>query len=371
MRKKIFFAFIFATLAFSLTACGKKTSITFTDPTETSESNITRFDKKIAGEPLEAVNSLYDATAIYAKEDYSLVDIEAYGDNGLLVLYTGDGESLLSAYKISTGEEVSSLKLDKAVSMDTSLYVTGTGFVYSYDYGNGCFTSYDIQNDSSETPVFDFEMESFVVSDGGDCLYCTLEGDNNIYRYIMNTGKIVSVYEYGDSYKDVQVRYIENNGNYIVVLCNNDDGSFYERLDIENQERTIICNAEDGLYCAGEAYLTTSGEEDADVYVYNFSRPRLKDIFTLDGANEKNSMKLFSGSPYLLTSDEYIVGTKLRFYNVGRGVLSNEVVVPADYKVIDTDYLVVDQTLCIKAVNDKNERIVLLWDIENIGEIKN
>lgn len=371
MRKKILFAIIFVMMTFSLTACGKKTSITFTDPTETSESNITRFDKKIAGEPLETADSLYDATDIYSKEGYSLVDIEAYGDDGVLALYTGDEESVLSAYKISTGDEVSSLKTDKAVSMNTSLYVTGTGFVYSYDYGNGYFTSYDVLNGSFENPVFDFEMESFAVSDGGDCLYCTLEGDNNIYRYIMNSGKIVSVYDYGDIYKDIQIEYIENNGNYIAVLCNGDDGSFYERLDIENQERTVICEAENGLYCAGEAYLTTSGKEDADVYVYNFSRPRLKDIFTLDGVQEKDDMKIFSGSPYLLTSDEYIAGTKLRFYNVGRGVLSNEVVVPTDYKVLDADYLVVDQTLCIKAVNDKNERIILLWDIENIGEIKN
>ena len=210
-----------------------------------------------------------------------------------------------------------------------------------------------------------------VVSDGGDCLYCTVEGDNNIYKYIINTGKIVSVYEYDDVYKDVQVEYIENNGNYIAVLCSGDKGSFYERLDIGNQKRTIICKAENGLYCAGDAYLTTSGEEDADVYVYNFSRPRLKDIFTLDDAHEKNNMKFYSGSPYLLTSDEYIAGTKLRFYNVGRGVLSNEIVIPTVYKVLDADYLVVDQTLCIKAVNDKNERMILLWDIENIGEIKN
>lgn len=40
------------------------------------------------------MNSLYDATDIYSKEGYSLVDIEAYGDDGLLVLYTGDEESV-------------------------------------------------------------------------------------------------------------------------------------------------------------------------------------------------------------------------------------------------------------------------------------
>ena len=255
MRKKILFTMVFVAMTISLTACGNKTSITFTDPTETSESNITRFDKKIAGEPLEAVNSLYDATDIYSKEGYSLVDIEAYGDDGLLVLYTGDEESVLSAYKISTGSEVSSLKTDKAVSMDTTLNVTGTGFVYSYDYVNGYFTSYDVLNGSFENLVFDLEMESFAVSDGGDCLYCTVEGDNNIYKYIINTGKIVSVYEYDDVYKDVQVEYIENNGNYIAVLCSGDKGSFYERLDIGNQKRTIICKAENGLYCAGDAYV--------------------------------------------------------------------------------------------------------------------
>ena len=158
MRKKILFTIVFVAMTISLTACGNKTSITFTDPTETSESNITRFDKKIAGEPLEAVNSLYDATDIYSKEGYSLVDIEAYGDDGLLVLYTGDEESVLSAYKISTGSEVSSLKTDNAVSMDTTLNVTGTGFVYSYDYVNGYFTSYDVLNGSFENLVFDLEM---------------------------------------------------------------------------------------------------------------------------------------------------------------------------------------------------------------------
>lgn len=41
------FTIVFVAMTISLTACGNKTSITFTDPTETSESNITRFDKKL------------------------------------------------------------------------------------------------------------------------------------------------------------------------------------------------------------------------------------------------------------------------------------------------------------------------------------
>ena len=39
MRKKILFTIVFVAMTISLTACGNKTSITFTDPTETSESN--------------------------------------------------------------------------------------------------------------------------------------------------------------------------------------------------------------------------------------------------------------------------------------------------------------------------------------------
>lgn len=53
MRKKILFTIVFVAMTISLTACGNKTSITFTDPTETSESNITRFDKKLPGNLLK------------------------------------------------------------------------------------------------------------------------------------------------------------------------------------------------------------------------------------------------------------------------------------------------------------------------------
>ena len=78
MKRKIFSLIMAGFAVLMTTACGRKTEIKFTE-TESEEAisgDITRFNKVIAGTPINEQESLYDCTDILVKEGYQISNLE-------------------------------------------------------------------------------------------------------------------------------------------------------------------------------------------------------------------------------------------------------------------------------------------------------
>ena len=70
-----------------LWGCADRTvKTTDTQTEETSTADIQRPEKVLAGTELGNESSLYDASGIFEKEGYQILDMHAYGDNGIFVL---------------------------------------------------------------------------------------------------------------------------------------------------------------------------------------------------------------------------------------------------------------------------------------------
>lgn len=373
MKRKIISLIMAGFAVLMTTACGRKTEIKFTE-TESEEAisgDITRFNKVIAGTPINEQESLYDCTDILVKEGYHIVTCVTYGDNGLIVLYSGVNDSKLCGYTVSSGVEVSQIIFEGASISDSShIYVINSKNIVIYDEEHNTYyiTDYEYGKYTEIRP--DFTPDSMCIADNGERMYYTLKNDANIYQYVFETGNSVSVYDFGEQYNEADIEYVEINNDKIIVNVKNENGSRYERLSVELQETSVLEENGNKVLYAGEAYIVIPDDESY-VYVYNLHKPRVVEKFILDEKEETDNVYMFAGNPYLLTMVNTDEGNIFRFYNVSGGIKNNEITIPDEYEVLDISYLAIDQTMCFNVINQKNEHRILLWDVESVGDILN
>lgn len=373
MKRKIVLLMMAVLAVLLTTSCGKKTEIKFTEKEseETLSGDITRFDKVIVGNPVNKQESLFDCTDSLAKEGYSIISGIAYGDNGILVLYSGVNDSKLCGFAVSNGAEATQILFEGTVLSDkTSIYVTNSKNIILYDEENNTFYRVDYEHVNYTDTKLDFSPESMCIADNGERMYYTLENDCNIYQYVFETGNSISVYDFGDQYSEVNIEYVEINNDKIIVRVMNEGSSKYVRLSIELQETSVLDDKGNKVMYAGEAYIVIPDDE-AYVYVYNFYKPRVVEKFILDEKEETDNILMFAGNPYLLTMVNKDEGNVFRFYNVSGGIKSNEITIPEEYSILDITYLSIDQTMCFNVKNQENEHRILLWDVESVEDILN
>lgn len=373
MKRKLLMVLMLGFATFMLTSCGKKNEIKFTETVdeETVSGDITRFEKIIAGTPINKIESLFDCMEVFAKDGYHIVTGVAYGDNGILVLYSGVNDSKLCGFTVSSGKEASQLTFDGVnISEKSAIFVTKSKNIIIYDEEHNTYYCVDYEAGKYKEVRPDFVPESFCIADNGERIYYTLKNDCNIYQFVFETGNSVSVYEFGEEYIKVEVEYVEVNNDKIIVRASTEDGIRYERLSIELQEGNVLDTSGSRVLYAGEAYIVIPEDENY-VYVYNIHKPRVVEKFVLDINEETKRIYMFAGNPFILTMVNTDEGNVCRFYNVSGGVKSNEIMIPPEYEITDVSYLSIDHTVCFNIRNQKNETGFLLWDVEAVEDIQN
>lgn len=373
MKRKILSLLMAGFAVIMITSCGRKTEIKFTETEseETISGDITRFNKVIAGTPINEQESLYDCTDILAKEGYHIVTCVAYGDNGLIVLYSGVNDSKLCGYTVSSGMEASQIIFEGVRLSDKSfIYVINSNKIIIYDEDNNTYYIVDYEHGKYVEIRPEFTPDSMCIGDNGERMYYTLKNDANIYQYVFETENSVSVYDFGEQYIEADIEYVEINNDKIIVNVRNENGSRYERLSIELQETSVLEENGNKVLYAGEAYIVIPDDESY-VYVYNLHKPRVVEKFILDEKEETDNVYMFAGNPYLLTMVNTDEGNVFRFYNVSGGIKNNEITISGEYEILDISYLAIDQTMCFNVINQENEHRILLWDVESVEDVLN
>ena len=351
-----------------LWGCADRTvKTTDTQTEETSTADIQRPEKVLAGTELGNESSLYDASGIFEKEGYQILDMHAYGDNGIFVLYSGLTDSELSLYSAANGTEIKNIKMEDVVFLeDTVLKVSQSNMVYVYDESNHIFCYFDMEQSKYNVIPIEFEAESMFVDNTGKIIYYTKKNDCKLYQYVIETAKSQVVCDMTGMADTVRVINIESKSSQIIVELRSGEKIHYSSIDLTSGLYEKLEETEGELYCVGEVYVTVPRSDEVYINVYNREKPRIIEKFYLEEAIELDSMRLFNGNPYLLTLVKAEGGTKLRFYSLSRGIMISEVVLPEQYTIKDATYLQMDQTLCIETVNKDSEKGIVFWDLEAV-----
>lgn len=358
---------VFCIIAAALLAgCGKRAGKTAqADSEAASTAQVQKIEKSYAGVPVEGSSSLYDATGIYEKEGYQIIDIQAYGDSSIAVIYGGITDSVMSLYSVTGTGEIKSIKLDNvSLSPDAVINIPGSNLVYVYDADGNTFYYFDMEQGSYTSLKAEFEADCVYVSETGSSIYYTRDGI--IYSYAVETGSSEALYSFEGDAESVYIRSIEAKTGNIIIRYESDNSVFYAGIDAATGELKPLDGDGGELYYIGEVYVTVPSLDEAYVNVYNADKPRITEKFYLDDVRELKCMKLYNGNPYLLTMVDETGGTMMRFYSLSRGIMNNEVLLPEKYKVTDTSYLTINQTLCIEVVSDGGEKGLVFWDMEAV-----
>lgn len=356
-----------------VTACGKKPEIKFTE-TETEETvsnDLSRFDKTLAGEAINDIKSLYDSTDIFAREGYKVVSGTAYGDNGVLVAYSGVSDSKLVGYAVANGAEAAEITFEGIViSDDTKIYTINSQYIMLVDLDNNKFYKIDYEQKKYDEIEVDFMPTSLFVADNGERIYYTVADDCNIYQYIVETRNSVSVYEYAEDITSIEIDNVVPNNDKIIVHINSKNGERYDCLSIELQEYITLSDGNEKVISIGEVYIEVPTNEEY-ISIHNFYKPRVVDQFALDDVKENEKLFAFTGSPYIMSLVKSDEGEKIRFYSISAGIKSNEIIIPSEYTIVNASYLSIDQTMCFEVIKADGVRGFLLWDVESVEDILN
>lgn len=365
MRTTIKYAILIMMLAL-LCGCADRT-IKDTDMTssETSTADIQKPEKHLVGEIMEGNTSLYDASLVYEKEGYQILDMHGYGDNGILVLYSGLTDSVLSLYSVANATEIKNIRMEDVMFVgDSTLRVSASNMVYAYDESNRLFCYFDMEQAKYNVIQIDFEAHSMYVDNTGKIIYYTKKDDGVLYQYVLETGKSQTVCDLTDISDNIRVINIESKTGHVIVEVIKGEQTQYAAVDISTGKAEVLNDTEGALHCIGEVYVTVPHSEEVYINVYNREKPRIIEKFYLEREEELDNMKLYSGNPYLLTIIDTDAGSELRFYSLSRGIMINKVVLPKNYIIKDATYLQMGQTLCIETTDSEGEKGLIFWDLE-------
>lgn len=375
MRKRIMGFMLISSLAVCICGCDGQVSAGNNPdnpdlPTEDTETKPSIFDNVIAGEPVNEIESLYDFTELLQQKDLTLITACPLGENELLAVYSGNDNSMVVSYDISSGEEEFKFEIEEAVISEAAVVnAVNEEFAYVMDVTNENIIYLDLHDKGYEVIKLESIPDSIVIMDEGEQFFYTIEDDCNVYQYTRATGNRISVFDAADMVEDIEVKYVVAGSNTLIVEVSSDNYSGYASLSLELQELSPLEDMTGELLYSGNEYIYTSPDKEATIIIYNPMTPRLFKEFYLDNTDEINNIKLFKDTPYIISKVEDDTETVLRFYNIDKGIMENILILDASYSVSDIEFYSHTNNILIK-LNDGNEGCkILIWNTEIIDNI--
>lgn len=344
------------------------------DQSQTDDANNnddpTIFDKIIAGVRLDEETPLYDFTDTVTVEGYDIICSTPYGDNNILVLYSGENDSMVISYDISKGKDKNETEIKETVfSEETVMTLTEDKVPYIYDRKQSVFCVIDVKAEKYEYHELSFTPETMIVTDGGESIFYTVEGDCNVYRYTAETENEVSVYDASDEVYKILLKSMEADDDTLIVRISSDDYIGYARLSIEMQEITWFEEEMDSITCVGSEYIITRKDLEKSVQVYTELKPRIFQWFVMEDERELDNYVVYPGSPYILTCVESDDSNLLRFYSVSDGIMVNYVYLSDEYTIEKAEYINEAGLLSIQTCTADGGRSIIIWDVEAVDDI--
>lgn len=345
------------------------------DQTEAEDENNkedepTIFDKIIVGARLDKDKPLYDFTDTVTMDGYEIICQTPYGDNNILVLYSGEEDSMAISYNISKGKAKNEITIDETIfSEGTVMTLTEDGVPCIYDAEKSVFCVLDIKAEKYKYHELSFTPETMIVTDGGESILFTKDGDCNVYQYMSETENVVSVYDATDEVYKILLKSMESDDNTLIVRISSDEYVGYARLSIELQEITRFEEEMDSIFCVGSEYIITKKELEKSVQVYTELKPRIFQWFTMEDPKELENFVVYPGSPYILTCVSEKDTNLLRFYSVADGIMVNYVYLSDEYTIEKAEYLNENGLLSIQCTTKDGNRCIIIWDVEAVNDV--
>lgn len=375
MRKRVLSCIIIGSMA--LCVCGCKGQVSAGNnpdnpdlPTEEEQTEPSIFDNVIAGDSINEINSLFDFTGELAQNnDYILITACPYDENELLAVYASETESLVKSFDVSNADEKFKLEIpDIVINADAVLNVVNENFAYILDSSNRNLIYLDLNNKSYKVIELSEVPDSIVVMGEGEQFFYTLPDDCNVYQYTRDTGNRISVFDAYGLVDSIQIKYVEEGSNTLIVKVDSDNYSGYASLSLELQEITPLEEMSGELLYSGDEYVYTSPGNDAAIFIYNPMTPRLLKEFYLESAQELRNIRLFRNTPYIITKVDEGKETVIRLYNINEGIMENILTLDASQNISDLRFYSNTNNVMLKLEDTEGCRI-LIWNTEIIDKI--
>lgn len=284
-------------------------------------------DKVIMGQAVNSIGSLYDVTEVLAVENYEIADCHPYSENKVIVLYVGAKDSFVRICDITNGKTVKEIKMENIIIVkDADLVVVNNDFAYIKELSGRVLIYLNLKVNEYSQIVMEEEPVSFLMPGEGDVFYFTLKNDCNIYQYIAETGNSFSVFDAENMVKSIDLEYVVQGGNTLIVYVESEGYTGYAMLSLEMQDLSPLEIIEGKFYYNGNEYVYSALEESPVLYIYDPMTPRLAVEFKLDYAQEVRDVRLCKYSACFLTIREDNNDLYIRYYSLSDGVLKNEIV---------------------------------------------
>lgn len=366
--KKLRYA-IMVCMCASLLMCGcEKKSEDSNGQSSNEPSDITIFDKVVAGKNVNDEKSLYDVTDTLELEDYEIVDVTPYEKEKILVVYNGESDSRIILYDLKDGDKEEDIK-SHVYSDNVIAGVTNSKAAYIYDKEQNIYETIDVKDGKIKEYALDFTPESMIISESGNRLFYTLKNDCKVYQYITETENTSEMFDGQDVADNILLKSIKNDDSVFVVYVDSQDYSGYAELNIEMQEINYFDEMEGNIHYTGEEYIYTPDKNGNTIIIYNEQTPRLVKQFTLESAEEIKDFQVYRGGPYVFSKQEDADRTIVRFYDIMGGIMLNSIEIDDDYAIISEYYMSDFKAICLKTLYEDGTIHVLIWDYEAVSQM--
>lgn len=293
-------------------------------------------DKVIVGEAVNDIGSLYDISEVLELENYDIVDCHPYSENEVMVLYSGEVDSLVKICDITSGKSDKEIKLEKVtLTRGADLVVVSQDFAYIQELSGKMLIYLDVKVEEFSQIVMDTDPDTLLMPGEGDAFYYTLKEDCNIYQYIAENGNSFSAFDATGMVDSISLEYVVQGGNTLIVYVESDGYTGYAMLSLEMQELSPLEIIEGEFYYDGSEYVYSAMTDSPVLCIYNPMTPRLAVEFELDYLEETKNVRLCKFSTCFLTLRKENADSYLRYYSFTDGVLKNEIVLE-DTKIDET-----------------------------------
>lgn len=332
MRKNLLKLLIIGCMALVISGCNGDIS---TDSNGETKNPLDEFldldpvvtNKVIAGQAVNEIGSLYDITEVLELENYKILDCHPYSEDKVMVLYSGEKDSLVKICDITNGKSVKDIKLDKVIlSEGADLTVVSEDFAYVQEFSGKLLIYLNVKVGEFSKIFMDQNPETLIMPGEGDAFYYTLMNDCNIYQYIADNARSFSAFDATGMVDSIRLEYVVQGGNSLIVYVESEGYTGYAMLSLEMQELSPLEIIEGEFYYDGSEYVYSATTDSPVLYIYNPMTPRLAVEFKLDYLAETKNVSLCKFSTCFLTLREENANSYLRYYSFTDGVLKNEIV---------------------------------------------
>lgn len=369
MRKNLLKLLIIGCMALVISGCNKNVSSDSNGETKNPLDDFLNLDPVItdsiiAGEKVNDIGSLYDVTETLQLENYKLLDCHPYSENKVMVLYSGEKDSLVKICDITSGKSLKEIKLDKVSLTDgANLTVVSEEFAYVQEFSGKMLIFLNVKVGEFSQIFMDKNPESLLMPGEGDVFYYTMKDNCNIYQYITENGNAFSAFDATGMVDSIRLEYLVEGGNTLIVYVESEGYTGYAMLSLEMQELSPLEIIEGEFYYDGNEYVYSAMSDSPVLYIYNPMTPRLAIEFKLDYTQETKDVRLCKFSTCFMTLREDKADTYLRYYSFTEGVLKNEIALE-NVKVKET-FDFENSNIILINTDDK----IYIWNTEIIENV--